>query len=206
MSHLFSKSRCIEMAIQLTFLEKDVEDLIEKESLRYLDIKYVTRQYRTPVGIIDIIAKDPYDSRIYYVVEIKNGPLDASAYVQACRYTKWLNSEMSKDGARIFVPLLIGTKLDNAVATICEYFDSGTGDFLALYGRSYYRIFEFDVLKGVSFTWRSNNEKDHSHSLTHDFNHIQYFERQIAEEHCRPDEPSGKELSELVLVKSDGAA
>ena len=204
------------MAIQLSYVEKDVEDLIEQNAEHYLGIKFITRQFRMPVGIIDVIAKEKEDSRVYYVIEIKNGPIDASAYVQVVRYAKWLNSESAKHGRRIFVPVLIGNNLSYDLTAICEYFYPGTGEFHTHYGRVYYRLFNFDPIRGVSFAWSSNLQKEHRDKKGYEYSHIEHLiaDLTFAEHYLNE---ARKEIEELkappvkkprkpVLVKSEGAA
>lgn len=145
--------------IQLVYTEKDIEDILEQHCERMLGIKFVTRQFRTEVGIADIIAKHPDISGVYYVVEIKRGILDPDAYAQALRYAKWLNSEMSKDGRRSFIPIIIGEQLQSTLNFLCAFFDHEFQCGIANIHDVSYRLFEFDPLSGVSFSWFSKEQE-----------------------------------------------
>lgn len=166
------------MVIKLEYLEKDIEDLLEIDCEHYLGLKFIARQLRTPVGIIDVIARCPNRNRkLYYVIEIKNGPINSAAYVQAVRYANWLNSELSKDGKRLFVPLLIGSTLSEEISTICEYF-SHDHNWYEIYRKVFYRVFNFSAKEGVTFTWINNVSSKYHATLKNDFNHInQLWER-----------------------------
>src|SRR5580698_6293371 len=109
--------------IQLVCTEKDIEDILEQHCERMLGIKFLARQFRTTVGVVDIIAKHPYIPGVYYVVEIKRDILDPVAYIQALRYAKWLNSERSKIGKRKFIPVIIGEQLQSTLNFLCQHFD-----------------------------------------------------------------------------------
>jgi len=95
--------------LQTDLHEQDVETCSNKTQDHYLGVKYVTRQMRTPVGVLDVLARHPECPVVHYVIEIKKGTIDSAAYVQVLRYAKYLNSERSKDGRRLFVPVLIGS-------------------------------------------------------------------------------------------------
>lgn len=163
------------MAIQLQYLEKDIEDLLEKNCEHYLGLQFIKRQFRTSVGIVDVIAKHPDSSwkmPVYFVIEIKQKSLDSSSYTQVLRYTKWLNSEKSKGGKRLFLPLLIGRFLDRELRTICEYFDPGIHCGMDDINRMTYRIFNFDPHKGITFEWCDPHQEAHFSSLISNNNHI----------------------------------
>jgi hypothetical protein len=148
--------------------EKDIEDVLEEHSERLLGLKFLCRQFRTKVGIIDIIAKDPINPHIYYVIELKRGTLDSSGYVQVLKYASWMNSEFSKGCARLFLPLLIGESLHQELHHICDYwggsgssnhsYDSPSSWLLKESLSPQYRCFSFDPISGVSFNFRSERQ------------------------------------------------
>jgi Endonuclease NucS len=161
------------MAIQLTYLEKDIEDLLEKNCPYYLGLKFITRQFHTPNGIVDVIAKHPENHDIYYVIEIKKDTLDSQALTQVLRYSKWLNSEYSKEGKRLFLPLLIGNSISQEIYQICEYFEPDEHCSLDSYHKILYRAFDFNPYRGVSFEYFGSLQKKYNKSLEIKHNHIQ---------------------------------
>lgn len=165
------------MAIEINYLEKDVEDLLAAHTGRYLGAEMVKRQFRTPVGIVDLILSVDVSSRIYLVTEIKKGMLDACAFAQVWRYTKWLNSEFSREGKRIFVPFLIGDSLHTDLHPIVEYYEEGLfWEFRpGLLGRTFYRLFNFDPFTGVGFGFHNKAQAAYRNNLTYDYCHGDKF-------------------------------
>lgn len=145
------------MAIQIQCSESDIEQYVFDNLIDYLDLRPLARQYRIPVGIVDILAR----SRVfphYYVIEIKKGALDAAAYVQVSRYCAWLNKEYSKYGKRLFFPLLIGEYLDRSLDHLCDYFDES---FCASgVNKVQYRLFGIDLEDGFSLNRISVSQKE----------------------------------------------
>lgn len=159
------------MAIQLSYLEKDIEDLLEQNCRDYLGLTFLTRQFKTPAGVVDVIAKHPQIKNTYYVVEIKKGAIDVDAYIQAVRYATWLNSERAKAGRRIFIPVLIGDTLRDDLVKVCEYLESDEHSGYGAVGKVFYRLFNFSPLYGVAFHWFSKAERAYRQSLHHYFSH-----------------------------------
>lgn len=165
--------------IKIDCKESDIEDILAKHLDEKLNIKYLDRQYRTPVGIIDIIAKSHTDKNCYYVIEIKNGTLGSDAYAQVLRYCNWMNSEESKDGKRYFIPLLIGDFLSEQLNHLCDYFDDDGG-----YGRHnikdvLYRCFKFDPMTGISFNYHSTTQMECKDIYIYGFNHLYQIEEEL---------------------------
>jgi len=203
------------MAIQLTYQEKDVEDLLEKHCPKYIGCRFSKRQVRTPVGVIDVVAQSLANREIYYVIEIKNAPLDAAAYVQVLRYSHWLNSERARGGRRVFIPVLIGSTLREELAALCEYFDPMRSSWPELYGKVFYRVFNFDPLIGVRFDWVNSSQRQHSDSLINRYHHaadltraleIDKLRLEIEIERLRSEFPGLRKPAAITLVKSSGDA
>lgn len=79
-----------------SFSEQALEDYLV-QSIRDLDssLIYESRQVRTDVGIIDILAKDPVGM---VIIELKTGEADDVAVAQVARYLGWMkNNERSAD-------------------------------------------------------------------------------------------------------------
>lgn len=193
--------------IQITYIEKDIEDLLEEDCEHYVGLKFITRQFRTPVGIIDVIARQPHYNRrfkMYYVIEIKKGTLDAAAYVQLVRYTNWLNSERSKDGNRIFVGVLIGSSLAEDLIKVCEYFDPSEHGWHTTYRKIFYRIFKFDPKRGVGFFWSNNAQANYTNSLKCNYDHIQEIldREDRAEQNNFSLQRENSDLKELLELKA----
>lgn len=141
--------------IQLVYTEQDIEDILEANCEHMLGVRFLTRQFRTTVGVVDVLAKHAYVPNVYYVIEIKKGTLDPAAYAQAMRYAKWLNSERSKGGKRKFIPIIIGEHLQSTLNHLCNYFDHEYQCNVSNIHDVAYRLFRFDPLRGVAFSWHS---------------------------------------------------
>lgn len=167
--------------IQLVYNEKDIEDILVEDCPHFIGLKYIRRQFRIPVGIIDILAKGIENRGTYYVVEIKKGKLDASAFAQVLRYSQWLTSEFSKDGRRAFIPLLIGQELGDDIVHLCEYFEPEEHPGVCYYGRVFYRLFDFCPRSGVTFTWYNNIQRRYRESLVNGFHPYSRLEMDLSD-------------------------
>lgn len=130
------------MNFNIDLTEKELEDFLMENISKYHDnIKVIKRQFRTEAGVIDILAKDISHYKRYIVIELKIGSLDSDAVCQVLRYTQYLNSEKSKNGERMFYPLLIGSSLSDDVSKLLVHYD---GD---QYTNAYchYDLFNFGV-------------------------------------------------------------
>lgn len=113
----------IGMIFNINIVEKDIEDFLYKYiNCFYPNIKVLKRQFRTPVGVIDILAKDLEVKDSYIVIELKIGELDSDAFCQVLRYTQYMNSEMSKN-KRVFYPLLIGNSLSDSLKKLVAHYE-----------------------------------------------------------------------------------
>lgn len=159
--------------IELSYSEKDIEDILFQHSEKFLDIRAIKRQYPTKVGVVDLIAQSTSDKDVFFVIEIKKDFLDCYAYCQVLRYSNWLNSEKSKNGKRKFFPVLIGKDLSADLYHLCDYFEEDHS--LSLIYKPTYRLFHFDPLQGVSFTY-VNTEQNKIVTKIHEFCHISDLE------------------------------
>jgi hypothetical protein len=146
--------------IELVCDEKAIEDVLWDHCNHYLGLKPIARQYRTSVGIIDLLARHPISPNIYFVIEIKRGTLDSHAYTQVLRYCKWLNSEQSKNGQRIFFPILVGEQLSTNLDHLCNFFDVDSYSSVPAIHNVAYRLFKFDPLAGITFNYLSVSQRD----------------------------------------------
>ena len=138
--------------------EKDIEDILSARMKRHLGLKFLQRQVRTPAGIIDMLARGE-EKNVYYVIELKKGEINPYTLVQALRYTMYLNSNLSKDGKRIFIPVLIGDSLNKEMERSVVYLPDGGGDLEGCLYSAYYRIFDFDPDRGISFTFMNTAQE-----------------------------------------------
>jgi hypothetical protein len=194
--------------IQLVYNEKAVEDLIEADCEHFLGLKFITRQFRTPVGIVDVIAKHPENSNVYYVIEVKRERLDAAAYVQVLRYAKWLNSEYSQYWKRLFIPILIGESLSSELTTLCEYFDKDDHDSILEHASVFYRLFAFNTKTGVSFKWNDKVQSNHVESLRYRLNPIERIQQDVFHLECELSRFQQARVADqkLSLIKSDSGS
>ena len=89
----------------LFYMEKQLEDFIisnwnetelgKKYDLIYEEGNLISQQYRTEIGIIDILAKDK-KTNSYVVIELKKNQTSDDTVGQAMRYMGWIQ-EKKKD-------------------------------------------------------------------------------------------------------------
>jgi len=147
-------------------ISKINEEDIEKhlfENIGKLDsnLKPIKRQFKINVGVIDILAKDTKMDGVYAVIEIKKGSITCEAVVQVLRYTIYLNDKFSKYNTRKFIPIVIGSSLEQSIhlKKLLRYFeglpDVERDNFV------YYRLCGVD-LDGCSFDWHDIKNLDYT--------------------------------------------
>ena len=137
------------------FTEDQLEDYLYENIEKHYDMKVIKRQFKIPKGRIDIIAKSNKEKDMYYVIEIKTGNIDANSVCQILRYSNYLNSELSKQGKRIFVPLLIGRNLSNEnnhVVYLLKKHDSTLKNWEVQQNKIYYSLYNIDF-SGIDFSY-----------------------------------------------------
>ena len=183
---------------ELIFTERELEDLVEARCIEYLGLNFIKRQHRTPAGIIDVIARNVKNRHVYYIIELKRGCLDASAYAQVMTYAKWMNSEESKDGKRIFIPMLIGDTLHNCLSHLCNYYELGEMDnykhnvcasWLKSVFIPVYRCFNFSLFDGIRMDYCCPAQ-DNAANLYNNFNDI--FENYDIAEYFKQEARNGQ--------------
>jgi hypothetical protein len=135
--------------------EKDLETFLYYRSQEFLGLKAIARQFRTDVGIIDLILKSVYEPNIYFVTELKKDNLDSRAYCQVVRYSTYLNSKMNKENNRVFIPLLVGRNLSDELQQIVYGLDT---ENIINPHIVRYALFGFDILNGLSFNYRNTKQ------------------------------------------------
>lgn len=136
-------------SIRFDISEKDVEDVLFYGMKQFLNMTPIVRQFNTPVGIIDVIAKA--SENVYFIIELKKDTLNASAVCQVLRYCRYMNGEHSKDGKRIFLPLIIGKNLHEELFDLVEYCEAPECRGLQDYGKIFYTLYDIDPMSGFSF-------------------------------------------------------
>lgn len=135
--------------------EKEIEKALIWDCKHFLGLKFIKNQVRTPVGIIDVLAVNPQNKRVFYVIEIKRDTLNSCAYTQCMRYVHYLNRNHNKGGKRLFLPLLIGKNLSQELHGISKHFDADENHDYNDIGYCLYTLFEFNVKDGLSFKYRN---------------------------------------------------
>ena len=103
-------------------LEDIIEDLINKEiplfkgfNLNmYSEQNKSGRQFRTPRGIIDILAVNK-ETGDFYVIELKKGYSVDSIIGQISRYMGWVKDHLATDGQNVFGIICLGDISDNLI-------------------------------------------------------------------------------------------
>ncbi len=145
-------------SIRFDISEKDVEDVLFYGMDDFLGLKPIKRQFSTPVGIIDVIAKL---ENVYFVIEIKKDILNASSVCQVLRYCRYMNGQYSKGGDRVFLPLLIGKNLHEELFHLVEYLEDHDDLSNRDYGRIFYRLYNINPMSGFSFSYFNKIQQDY---------------------------------------------
>lgn len=138
-------------SIRFDISEKDVEDVLFYGMKQFLNMTPMVRQFNTPVGIIDVIAKA--SENVYFIIELKKDTLNASAVCQVLRYCRYMNGEHSKDGKRIFLPLIIGKNLHEELFDLVEIFEDAEYKSFCDYGRIFYTLYDINPMSGFNFSY-----------------------------------------------------
>lgn len=160
------------MKYTIDIAENDLETYLVKYIDRYFPLKFIKKQYNTPAGIIDILAKYKNQDNTYFVIELRIDSLDSDAVCQVLRYTQYMNSEMSKEGKRKFYPLLIGKNIDENLCKLVSVFNGYPNPTFycqySLYNISFY---------GLSFNFLNpTNEKFIKSTYKEQNSHIENLE------------------------------
>jgi len=142
------------MAIKIEANEKDIEDILCRHMDEFLGLRYVGRQINTPAGVVDILAKSP-EKRVFYIIELKRGEINASAYAQVMRYCHYFNYNKTRCGRRIFAPLLIGDHLAGEMQKNVKIYEQNGEGYSPSCPVPEYTLFQFNPLSGISFSYQS---------------------------------------------------
>lgn len=150
----------------ISFTENCIEEHLCNKLSEYMDLKVISRQVNCPAGVVDILAYNrEYD--IYYIIELKRGIVCPFAYVQVNRYAEWFNHNYSKNGKRVFVPLLIGTNLHKDLIKAVKFCNLSPYDI----GSTVYRVFDITIDNGFTMNLinsaQEKYENEHLNGLTY---------------------------------------
>lgn len=138
---------------EIQFSERELEDFLSKDGNleKYLGIKFISRQVKTPVGIIDIIGvhRTTFD---WFIIELKKDKITPDAYFQIDRYYKYFHHTKKK----YFHRLLIGNGLDSTLnySVSCYWRDLESYDPM----ERYYTVFGIDFDKPLSFAYGATGQ------------------------------------------------
>lgn len=163
---------------EINFSEKELEDFLckGKNLEKYLGLKFVGRQINTAVGIVDILACSPFKSKIFrwhneekvlgrqwYIIELKKGKIDPAAYFQVWRYKHYFDRVYNSGGSygcvRDFIPLLIGSNLDESLNYNVSHFRSSPKYETCQPTGTYYTCFDYSFDRGITFTYCSASQE-----------------------------------------------
>lgn len=145
----------------IQFSEKELEDYLcadDGQALwEHFDLRFVARQVKTSLGIIDILAYCKF-SKTWVIVELKLDKLDYKAFFQAQRYKHFCEMEWpGRKEQRKFVTLLVGSNLSEELFYSVRYFNRADyqQERRPLYGQNFYRLFAWNFEDGISFEYQN---------------------------------------------------
>lgn len=168
---------------EINFSEKELEDFLScKRNLKkHLGLRFLARQYRTPVGVVDMIAYNNKTKR-FVIIELKKDTLDTSSYFQIERYRHFFVKKadnlwnkkcdrrysLQKKGVDLFlkVPtryhnfdcLLVGKSLSKELDYVVEKWEASS--YRSDYSRVWYTCFAYSFEKAISFAYHSVSQKE----------------------------------------------
>lgn len=162
---------------KIEVLEKDVENFLCKDGnlKKHLGIKFIANQFRTPVGVIDIVGYNVCTKR-FVIIELKKDNLDVDALLQLTRYREYIEMKIQERNTSILHKnflnkinrsvidykvdyLLLGRRLDSKLHSTVEYWDWDRD--ISLQFKMFYRIFNFTLESGVRFDYYSVDHEKH---------------------------------------------
>jgi len=154
----------------ILFKEKELEDFLcsNNNLQKHLGLRLLARQFRTPVGVVDIIAYNNNTKR-FVLIELKKDILNSEAYFQLERYRRYFvkkaqadfeEKEISSMSAecRTFDCLLIGNTLAENLSYVTEYWEADSD--LSEFNRVWYRCFNYSLEKAISFEYYSPMQRE----------------------------------------------
>jgi hypothetical protein len=155
--------------MQITFLERELEDFLctGKNLEKHLELRFIARQVNiAPAGIVDILAYSK-QSKCFVIVELKKELLDSSALLQGLAYLRYYRDVrgfnlVHRRKSRKFSLLLIGQNLSSDLTKVINYSDEDTyfND-----QECYYKLFNLNFEKGVSFDYFSKEQENYQTRL-----------------------------------------
>lgn len=151
--------------IEINCSEKDIEDFLCKENNleRHLGLRFLARQFTTPLGIVDIVAYNKNTKR-FVIIELKKDALDSKAFFQMERYRhyfktsehkKWFGAPPHKE-ERKFDCLLIGKDIAQDLYYSVEIWDCV--DDLR-YASMWYTCFSYGFDTAIAFNYSQPGQR-----------------------------------------------
>jgi hypothetical protein len=135
----------------LNISEAQLEEFFVQSCDHLIGFKVLDRQMRLDCGIVDVFCYEEDDA--YYVVELKAEPLRSKHLAQVLSYTCELRA---KHPHKIIRPLLIGPTLEDQHLLNCINYHGSEFNSTAV---CEYRLYSFDALRGINFSWVSNPQR-----------------------------------------------
>ena len=120
----------------LFYMESQLEDFIinnwentelgEKYDLIYENGDLISKQFKTEIGIIDILAKDKMSNN-YVVIELKRNQTSDDTFGQLTRYMGWVKRHLKDDKVK---GIIIAGKYDKKLDYALEYAPFDTDVFI----------------------------------------------------------------------------
>ena len=120
----------------LFYMEKQLEDFIisnwdntelgKKYDLIYENGDLISKQYKTDIGIIDILAKDKINKN-HVVIELKRNQTSDDTFGQLTRYMGWVKRHLKDDNVK---GIIIAGKYDKKLDYALEYAPFDTEVFI----------------------------------------------------------------------------
>ena len=120
----------------LFYMESQLEDFIinnwqntelgKKYDLIYENGDLISKQYKTDIGIIDILAKDK-KNRNHVVIELKRNQTSDDTFGQLTRYMGWIKRHLKDDNVK---GIIIAGKYDKKLDYALEYAPFDTEVFI----------------------------------------------------------------------------
>ena len=120
----------------LFYMESQLEDFIinnwentelgKKYDLLYENGDLISKQYKTDIGIIDILAKDKKDKN-HVVIELKRNQTSDDTFGQLTRYMGWVKRHLKDDNVK---GIIIAGKYDKKLDYALEYAPFDTEVFI----------------------------------------------------------------------------
>lgn len=166
---------------KIVFDEKELEDFLCKDGnlKKHLGLRLLARQYRTPFGVIDLLAYHAL-SKSFVIIELKKDTLGADAFFQIEGYFQALNSKRKfyldrRDYRRCdfllpkrlrntnLIKLLVGSSLSEKLYPCVELWER---DQWTNNADTYYALFGTDLETGIAFNYYNIGQRQYAEQIS----------------------------------------